>query len=167
MHHDWTIEHGEEQYVYTHIRVAQLGFGIGELPQCYWVAQVAIRSDHASVLASTVCVAPVEVHIVHCACSVSGESLQYHVAKKGSRPMDYPEAYVGVILLQPLHVYCQECSISVASPLRLCAEVFWSDIAFPQLWHAKPLICPFRPYWTQGTCQTVLAVPDLLALPQL
>jgi len=36
---------------------------------------------------------------------------------------------------------------------------------FHLLWQAKSLLWPFWPYSRQGACQTVLVVPDLLALP--
>jgi len=37
--------------------------------------------------------------------------------------------------------------------------------AFPVLRHAKTLLWPFWPFSRPGTCRTVPAVPDLLALP--
>ena len=50
MHHDSKLEHREEEYVYTHIRVAHLRFWTAELPHCDRVEQVAIRVAVASVL---------------------------------------------------------------------------------------------------------------------
>jgi len=63
MHHDWKIEHWEEEYVYTHIRVAHLRFLISPLPHCHWVEQVSFRVDVVSVLVSAAAVALVEVPV--------------------------------------------------------------------------------------------------------
>jgi len=47
----------------------------------------------------------------------------------------------------------------------LGVRFLWSGIVFPLSWSAKTLFWPFWPYSRPGACQTVPAVPDLLALP--
>ena len=75
------IEHGEREYVYTHMRVAYLLFRTSHHHQ---LAQVAIRAAVAPVL--------VEVHPCLCASSVSGESSLSHFAKEDSSPCGSDES---------------------------------------------------------------------------
>jgi len=42
MHHHWKIEHWEEEYEYTHIRVAHLRFRIDQLPHCHCVEHMGV-----------------------------------------------------------------------------------------------------------------------------
>jgi len=92
MHEDWQIERWEEEYVYTHIQVAQCQFGMHELPNCHWVPDVVFRADVASDLMSAFKVSAVEVHPCLGTSRVSLDSVLCPVGAEGSCPVDYPKA---------------------------------------------------------------------------
>jgi len=165
MYQEWKIEHCDEEYAYTHIRVSHIQFRIRELPHCYRMEHVEFRVDVASVLGLAVCVAMLDVHLCHCVSSVSGDSVLCHFGKERSHLSDFPEVWPGVFPSQPSHVYAQETQLPVSSLRRLQPEVPWLEIGFPLLQSAKTPLWPLWPYSKPGTCQTVLAVPNLLALP--
>jgi len=165
MHQNWEIEHWEQETVYTHIWVADLRFRICAWPHCYCVEQVVFWVDVASGLVLAVWVALVEVHPCLCVSSVSGDSVLCDFGKEGSRPSDFPEAWPGVVPTQPLYFYGKPTQLPASSLFRLPPKVAWLLIESPLLWCTKTLLWPFWRYSRLGACQTVLAVPDLLALP--
>jgi len=154
IHQDWKIECWEEEYVYTHGRVAPLWFQNFDLPHCHQVAQEAFREEAAPVL--------VEVHPSLWASRVSGDSLLCHFGNEGRRQFDYHEPLTGVCREQPSTLYAQETRLLVSSLLSLPHNVSSIDIAFPVLRCMYTLLWPIRPYSRQGACQTVLVVPNLL-----
>jgi len=87
------------------------------------------------------------------------------VGKEGSHPCDLYTLLLGVFLSQHSPFYVQETQLLASSLLRLRCEVSPLVVEFPQLRHAKSPLGPFWPHSRQGACQTVLAVPDLLASP--
>jgi len=84
---------------------------------------------------------------------------------EGSRPYDFHKPLPGVFLLQLSQSYMQETQLLICSLLGLQREVPYLVIAFSLLRCAKTLHRAFSPHSRQGACQTVPAVPVLLALP--
>jgi len=167
MHQDWNIEHCEEEYVYTHIWVAHLRFRISALPHCYWMEHLAFRVNVASVLVPAAKVVLVEVHVCRCISSVSGDSVQCHFCKEGSHLSDFPKAMWGAYPALPSHCIALQTQLPTSSLLGFPPKVSWFAVDYPLLRCATTPLWPFWPYSRPGACQTVLAVPDLLALPQL
>lgn len=97
MHQDSKIEHGEEEYVFRHIRVAHLRFGDFELPHWHQVAKLAFLVDVAPVL--------VVVDLFLYTSSMSAVILQHNFWKDVSCSFDIHEPSLGVILLQPSPVH--------------------------------------------------------------
>jgi len=157
MHHNWNIERWEVEFVYTHIWVAHLIFQCIDFTYCHQVAQVAFQEEVALVV--------VELHPCHYDSSVTVASFQYHFGNEGSRLFDFHESLPGFSLWPPSLCYAQETPVHASSLLGLRREVSWLVAAFPVLWCTNTLLRPFCPYSGQGTCWTVLAVPDLPALP--
>ena len=156
MHQDWTIEHWEEVYVYTPIRVAHLLFRTCELPHGRQQVQVAFRAQVRPVL--------VEVHQLLCASSMSVDSSRCHFGKESSRPIPFHEPLPGNFLSQSSVVCARETELPTSSHLGLQCEVCWSWFEFSLLQCPTTLLWPLWRYSTQGACWTVLAVPDLLTL---
>jgi len=165
IHQGWKIEHWEEEYVYTHIQVAQLRFRNLKLPHCHRVVRVGIQVDVLSVLVSVVCIGPVEVHPFLRTTCVSVDCLLWYYGKKGSCQFEFHERWPGVVLLQPLPFYAQKSEHHASSLLGPWCEVSWSCILCSPSRRANTLLTPFWPYSRQGACQADLAVPDLLAMP--
>jgi len=100
-----------------------------------------------------------------CASSVSVDTLLWHFCKERRCQLDFHKPLLGVVLLQLSPVYAQEIQNPASSLLGLLCEASWSGVVF-RLWrHAKNLLWPFWPYSRQGIFLSVLAGPDLLALP--
>jgi len=157
VHQDWKIEHWENECGYTHIWVAHYGFQNFELPHRHRVAQVAYKPVVAPVL--------VQVYPYIWASRVFANSLLCHCEKESSHLFNFHEPLQGVISFQHSPFYTQVTKLPASSHLRLQWEVFWLDVVFPPLRYAKSLLCPFWPDTRNGTCWSVLAVPDLPALP--
>ena len=157
MHQAWIIESWEKEHVYTHIRVTHLRFLNFELSYCHQIVQVAFW----------VVVAPflLQVHLFLCTSCASPGSVLYYFVKESSRPRDCHEPLPGVFLSQPSPLYAQETQLPASFLLGLQRKVSWQDIAFSLLLCKKTLLWSFWPYSRQGACWTVLAIPDLLALP--
>jgi len=100
----------------------------------------------------------VEVHLCFCASSVSGDSVPCHYGKGVSGLFDFLETYPGVFPSPPSHCYAQETQLPALSHPGLRHKVSACGIAFPPLRRTKTLFWP-------GACRTVLAVPDLVAVP--
>jgi len=150
-------ERKEVQYVYTHIPVAHILFRTFGWCEDYLAAQLVFQVEMAPVL--------VEVHLCLWASSMSVDSLLCHFNKEGYHPVHCDKPLPGVFLSQQLPVSAQATQHPASSFLGLQREDPWFVVAFPPLWHAKILICPLWPYSRQDACRTVLAVPNLLALP--
>ena len=135
MHQDWKIERWEEEYVYTHIRVAHLGFRNLELPHYHHMMQVALRAEVAPV--------PLEVHPCLCTCRMSAESLLYRFGKEGSPLAEFHEPLPGVFISQPSPLDAQDTQLHSSSLLRLRCKARWSASEFPLLWCAKSILGPF------------------------
>jgi len=163
---DWKIERWQEEYVYTHIWVAHLRFRIHELPHYHRVPQVALWVDEVWVPMLAVQVELVELHQCLCACSISGDSVLFQFGKEGRCPVDFPKAWQGVFPLSSSHFSAKETQLPTASVVGLWHEFTWLGIALPLVWGTETFLRPLWPYSTWGACQTVLAVPDLLALPK-
>ena len=117
MEQDWNIECGEEEYVYRHIRVAQLLFRIFDICHCHQVAQVVFRADMAPVVE--------EVRLCLWVFSLSVNVLLRHFGREGSLAFDFHEPLWGVFLSQPLPIYAQEAH----HPHRYGATHIWSHAA--------------------------------------
>ena len=165
MHQDWKIKLWEEEYVYIQIWVARRRFKKRKLPHRHQAAQVAFWVDISSVPASPVGVGRMEVHLYIWASSVSAVSARSNFGKEGSRLYDFHGTSLSVFPAQPSPCYAEETELPASSLFVICCQVFGPGILLPLLQHPKILLCPFWPYSMQGACQTVLAVPDLLALP--
>jgi hypothetical protein len=107
----------------------------------------------------------VEVRRILCASSVSADSLLCHFGMEGSRPYNHNKLLPGVFLSQPSPFCAQETQHLTSSLLAQLRKDSESVVGFPLLRYAKTLIWSFLPYSTQGACQTVSGVPDLLASP--
>jgi len=153
---DWSIERCEEEYVYTHTWVAHLRFWNFELLHCHQPAQMAFRGEVVPILQ--------EVHPFLCTSSESADYLVCHFGKEGSRQLDINKPLPGVFPSQPSPFDAQETQLPASSLHGLQHKFAWPGVTFPLLPHVKSLLWPFCPYSTPGACQTVLAVPDLLAL---
>ena len=75
----------------THMQPADIQFGNVELRKCYWLGRIVFWAEGASALESAVCVGWAEVH-VHCASSVSADSVQCHFGKEGIQLCGFDEA---------------------------------------------------------------------------
>jgi len=155
MYPDWKIDYLEKGYVNTHIQVAHLRFPNFEFLHYDQLKQVAFWATVVPVLE--------EVHPFHCVSRLSANSLLSHWGAEGSCRFDFHELLLCVIPSQPWPAHAKANQLPISSVLGLWLDVGWTGIAFPSLWCMKPLLWPFRPYSTQGACQTVLAIPDLLA----
>jgi len=164
MHQDWKIECKEVEYVKPHIRVANCRFGNLELQHCHWMAREVFWAEVALVLVLAVCVGWVKVHQSLCTSSVSANSFGWSFGSDGSHPCGFDEAQLGFFPSQSSPVYAQDTQLPAYTLPILRCEVWWLGVAFLPL---QPVDTPLRPVWPysrRGTCQTVLAVPDLLAL---
>jgi len=151
--------------VYIQIQWAGLGYwNFGRDFGCR-MAQVAFQVEVELFLMSAVWVGLEEVRPCPCASSLSVDSWRCHFGKEGSRQFDFDKPLPGVVLLQLSPFYAQEIQHPASSLPRLLREASKSAAAFPLSRLAKTLLQPFSPYSTPGACLTVLAVPDLLALP--
>jgi len=166
MYHDWKFERRKGEHVYIHIWRADVGFCNCALDFCHRMAQVAFWVKVSLLLVSGGCVELEGVCPSLGASSLSVDSLQCHFGMDGSSQFDFHKPSPCVVLSQ----LSPGCTLEIqhpASSLRgLLRGVSRSGVAFPPSLHAKTLHLPFSPYSRQGACLTVLAVPDLLALPQ-
>jgi hypothetical protein len=147
----------EVENAYTHNWVAYFLFDNICVPQHHLVAEVAFRAVVPPVL--------VEVRKFLCTSSGSAHSLLYHFGMGGSWPYDFCKPLLGVFLSQPSPSDAQETQLLASSLLGLQRKDSSLVVAFPFLCLGKTHLWPFSPYSRQGACQTVAAVPDLLASP--
>jgi len=157
MHFDRKIACCETDTVYTHTWMASIQFPNFQFPHCDQVAQMAFWAKVRPVL--------VEVRWFLCAFSMSADSLLCHFGMESSRLCDFNKPLPGVFLSQPSPIHAQETLLLTSSLLGLRCKVSWSGVAFRLLGRTTTLLSPFWQYSEQGACQTVLAVPDLLASP--
>jgi len=85
--------------------------------------------------------------------------------KEGSRTFRYDEVLLGVFVSQPSPFYAQETQYTTSFLLGPWRVVSYCNISFALLQRTKSLLWPFWPYSMPGSCRTVPAVPDLLAMP--
>jgi len=137
MHQDRKIHCWEQEYVYTHLRLAHLRFRNIELPDFHQLAQVAFRAKVVPVL--------VEVNPFLCASSISVDPLLCHFDKEGCLAFNFHESLPGVFLSQPSHDYFQETQVREFSLPWLLHKVSWSDIVLCPWWHVNILLWPFWP----------------------
>jgi len=162
---DWRIESRKGEHAYIHIRQADLGFWKFERDSCHRMAQVAFWVEVAWVLVAPVCVGLEEVRPCLCASRVSVDSLRCHFGKEGGRRFGFHKPSPGVIILQLSPFYAQQIQHPTSSLPGLLRKVSWTGDVLPLSRRAKTLFWPFLPYSRRGACLTVLAVPDLVALP--
>jgi len=164
-HQDWQNQHLEQKYVDTSIQVANCWFGKFGHSHCHQVAQLALEMHMVLVQVSAGCIGLVEIHPFLCAFSMSADSLLCNVGKECSHPCGFHEALPGVIISQLSPSIAEETQLTTTSLFALRLEVSWKAIALSPLQCAQTLLCSLWSHSEQGACQTVLAVPDLLALP--
>jgi len=163
MHYDWKIECLEVENAYTQSWMAYLLFHNLRFPRHDLAAQVGSRVEMA--YWADVPTVLVEVQRFRSASSVSADSLLYHFGMEGSQPYDFCKPLPGVSPSQPSSCDAQETILFASSLLGLQREVSGIVVVFPLLRGAKTCLWPFSPYFRQGACRTVPAVPDLLASP--
>jgi hypothetical protein len=112
MDQDFKIGHQEEEYVYTHVRVAHLLFWNTDFHHGHQVAQVAFWVQVAPIL--------VEVHPFLCASSMMVASLRCKFRMEGSRRFRYPK---------PLPVWFYRNLYLVMTRKQHTAQHLCSDIA--------------------------------------
>ena len=166
MYQDWKFERRKEGHVYIHIWREDVGLCNCGLDFSHRMVQVAFRVKVALLLVLGVCVELEGVSPSFCASSVSVDSLRFHFGMDGSRQFHLHKPSPGVVLSQLSPCYTKEILHPASSLRGLLRKVSWSAVLFPLSLRAKTLHLPFSPYSRQGACLTVLAVPDLLALPQ-
>jgi len=130
------------------------------------VAQVVFRAKVVLVLRSAVWGSLVQVHASHCASSVSLDSLPSSFINKDSHPIGFHKQWPADVLLQASHSYAPDSQLSPSSHQELRHKDAWSGITISMLRHAQTHLWPSWHNSRQRICWTVLAVPDLLALPQ-
>jgi hypothetical protein len=130
------IEYRETEYVYRHIRVAQLLFRSSHRDQ---MPQVAFRAKVASVMD--------DVHPCLCASSISVDFLQCHFGKEGSHPFHFRKPLPAVFWLQPSPCSSQETQHRASSLLWLLREGSGLVVTYPLLQHVKTLL------WLVGRIQ--------------
>jgi len=165
MRQDRKIECCEEENVNAHIWVAHCRLGNIEHSRCHSVAQVVVRPEVASVQVSAVSEGLVEVQAFVCASSMSADVLLCHFGKEGNRQCGFRKAYPGDFPSQSSTFYAQDTQCPTSSLLRHRGEVSSFGTVLALLWRAKILLWLFCSHSRQGSCRTVLAVPDLLAMP--
>jgi len=157
------MECWDAENVYTQTWIPYFLFPKYHFHQCHLVGQVACR-----VVAGFRAEGPlvlVEECWFLCAPSVSADCLLWDCVMECSHLFDFYKQLPGVFLLLPSPLEVLETQLLASSLLGLQCEVSYLLIVFALLRRAKILLRQCWPYSRQGTWQTILAVPDLLALP--